>query len=144
MIEIVVSIPHSGTRFLKERLSIDAHVHTNIFGWDALIRETKGKKLVAPLRDPQAVWKSTVRRYNKWDATDNISNFFNSWFMMHALSLIRDIEFIPVDLQISDRITDWTPVGGEEDQCNTKCYPTCLRRIYVLPFVQKYYPINRG
>ena len=142
MQEIVVSIPYSGTRFLKERLGITEHVHTIIFGWDALIRETEGKKLVAPLRDPKAVWESTVRRYNRWDATDNIPIFFTAWFMMHALSVIRDIEFIPVDLQISDRITDWTPIGGEEDMCNTKCYPMCLRRIYSLPFVKQFYPID--
>lgn len=138
MDNIIVSIPHTGTRFLKERLGIDKHIHT-IVDWDSLMREIEGKYIIAPLRNPKDVWMSDVRRWLKWDAEDNVSRFVAAWYVMHALTLFRDIDFIPVDLQQDDRITDWTPVSGELDRNNKKHPQICLRRIYALPFVERYY-----
>ena len=138
MDEIIVSIPYTGTRFLKERLGIDKHVHT-IVDWNSLTREIEGKHIIAPLRNPKDVWASDVRRWLKWDAEDNIPRFVAAWYVMHTLTLIRDVDFIPVDLQQDNRITDWTPVSGELERNNKKHPQICLRRIYALPFVGKYY-----
>jgi len=139
---LVVSIPHTGTRFLKARLGITEHIHTIVY-WDSLMREVnKYDHIVAPLRDPSAVWQSTYRRWLKPDAHDNLHRFIAAWYMMHALTLVRDVDFIPVDLKLDPRITDWEPVTGELER-NNKIKPNlCLMSIYALPFVAQYYSIR--
>jgi len=137
---IIVSVPYTGTRFLKERLGVNEHIHT-VVSWDALVERLEGKEIIAPLRNPYDVWGSTIRRWVKLDHDTHIPNFISAWYVMHALTLIKKITFIPVDLKIdpTGEIKDWTKVTGEKDRHNKKYYPISLRGIYLLPFVKKYY-----
>ena len=75
----------------------------------------EGKEIIAPLRDPISCWASTVRRWLKPKDKVNLPNFIRAWYMMHALTLVREVNFIPVDLKLENKygITDWTPIGGE-------------------------------
>ena len=111
--EIIVAIPHTGTRFLKERLGLD-HVHTG-YEWTYIMQKIKGKHLIAPLRDPIDTWMSFVRR----DET-NVVRFIAAWYCMHTLDMMRNmegnpIEYIPLEKQNSPRITDWTVVTNTKE-----------------------------
>lgn len=140
MERIIVSIPHTGTRFLKERLGIEKHIHTTIT-WESLISEVRDKEIISPLRNPCDCWKSTIRRWLQPDVPDNWFRFISAWYMMHALTLVMTVEFIPVDLKKDNKygITDWTPITGEEDRHNIVAPNVCLQMIYELPFVKQFY-----
>ena len=137
---IIVSVPHTGTRFLAERLGIKDRVHT-VFPWENILKKVEGKKIIAPLRRPRDAWKSKIRRMNPELLAENTVGWFNSWYMLHALSLVKEIDFIPVDLKQDPRITDWTPVTGEGHLNNTEFLDVGinLRKLYDLPFVKRFY-----
>lgn len=136
---IIVSVPYTGTRFLRERLGIKQSVHTYT-PWNRLLEIIDGHEVITPLRDPQANWHSWARRWDYAEDYDQqIARYNMCWFVLHSLSLIKDIDFIPVDLpNLRDsRIQDWTPVGNE-DAGNLEHYYNA-EALYNLPMIQKYY-----
>ena len=141
MTDIIVSIPHTGSRFLRERLGIDEIVHTER-NWHDLINKTAGHYLISPLRDPVSVLRSAVKRTPPELAFD-IAGWIHNWYMMHALTRIRHIDFIVIAQQADPRITDWTPVGHDDDgerPIYDRPYPAIdLGKIYELPFVDGVY-----
>ncbi len=136
MSAIIVSIPYTGTRFLKKHLNIQESVHTYT-PWTRLLELVDGRTIIAPLRDPAKNWTSWARRWTDELLDHQIRVFVQSWYTMHALTLICDVDFIPVDLQQDDRITDWTPIGDEDT--GSLVYKFRTDFLYNLPFVQKYY-----
>jgi hypothetical protein len=62
---------------------------------------------------------------------------------MHALTLVREIDFIAVDLQEDPRITDWSPIG-HNDNGEAKHPDIKLSHIYKLPFVERFYDGSFG
>ena len=137
---IVVSVPHTGTRFLKERLSIEEHVHTNT-NWDALYRRVKNRKLIVPLRNPSTVWRSWCRRRDDRDPLSWAPSFFSAWYMMHTLDQLFDLDIICIDKQEDERITDWRRIGNaDQDHANWKLHKADLRVLYKIPLVYRNYP----
>lgn len=140
---IIVSIPHTGSRFLRERLGIEEIIHTEL-SWRELVNKTAGLgDLVSPLKPPMAVLKSAVRRTPPELAFDQ-AGWIHNWYMMHALSMIRTINFIDLLAQDDPRITDWSPVGhndgGNRPMYDDRPMPDMdLGRIYELPFVKRRY-----
>jgi len=134
---IIVSVPHTGTRFLKKRLGIKDHIHT-VALWEHLLEKTEGRTIISPLRNPVSVWRSTTRRWVTPDIPLDTHSFLRSWYMLHALSLVRDIDFIAIDKQQDERITDWAPVGkGDEGRA---VHPDIdLKPLYELPFIKEFY-----
>ncbi len=135
---ICVSIPHTGTRFIQKRLRTRYVTHTTA-AWDSILELCKDRYIIAPLRDPKACWASTVRRMKEPNDPEHLSKFYQAWYTMHALSLIREIDFIPVDLKQDPRITDWEVVGSDDLTINDKAPGIYFKSIYQLPFVKKYY-----
>jgi hypothetical protein len=136
---IVVSIPHTGTRFLKERLGIADHIHT-IANWVKLKDRIQDKQIIAPLRSPPAALRSWCRRRAQDQVLNWIGSFFHAWHIMHALDQLYEIDFICVDKQDDPRITDWTKVGDEDQSsAHWKPHSVDLRHLYKLPFVQRHY-----
>jgi hypothetical protein len=136
---IIVSIPHTGTRFLKERLGIDAHVHTST-NWDAVYRQARNRQVIAPLRKPTDVWRSWCRRRDDGDPLRWAPHFFSAWYIMHALDMLFDVDFICVDKQDDPRIDDWEPFGGsDQSHAGWKLHRVDLRVLYKLPFVYNNY-----
>lgn len=133
---IIISVPHSGTRFLKDRLKVTEHIHTNL-NWEALMEKIDGRPLIAPMRKPTEVWRSWCRRRNPEEDFPYLS-FAMSYGVMHTLDQLFDIDFICLETQSDPRITDWRSVG-DQDYGPWELRKLDLRPIYKLPFVQRYY-----
>lgn len=135
-----MSIPHTGTRFLKERLGIEDHVHTNI-NWAALTTKIHNRKIIAPLRRPNTCWRSWCRRRDDGEVLRWAPHFFASWYIMHTLDQLYDIDYICVDKRDDPRIEDWKEVGNEDqDHAGWVLHKVDLRVLYKIPFVNRHYP----
>ena len=131
---IIVSIPHTGTRFLQERLGVEKSVHT-ITKWSSLYHQVEGKQIIAPLRHPTNVWKSWARRMRE---PFPYAEFFSAWYLMHTLDMLFDVDFICLDKRDDPRITDWTPIG--HDDFGPYGLPLIeLRPLFFLPFVRRHF-----
>lgn len=136
---IIVSIPHTGTRFLKDRLGIEEHVHTNA-NWVRILERVNGKRIVSPLRSPYQVWRSWCRRRDEPSINNWVGHFFASFYQMHALDQMFDIDFVCVDKREDERIEDWSRVGdGDPDHVKWKLHRVDLRVLYKIPFVNEHY-----
>lgn len=138
--DLIVSIPQTGTRFLRERLGVRDFVHT-IESWEQLVGKTEGRNIVSPLRSPAACWASSTRRWTTSRPFDT-ELWLHSWYMMHALSLVRDIDFIVIEKRDDPRISDWSKVGDRDEGKNRSIPDIGLRHIYELPFVKARYDIR--
>jgi len=134
---IIVSVPHTGTRFLQERLGVKKYIHTTC-PWDALLERVKDKKIISPLRHPSDVWKSWARRKNPKTEPFPYALFIGAWHTLHTLDMMMDVDFICVDKCADPRITDWGPVG-DKDYGPYDLKQIDLRSIFSLPFVNKHY-----
>lgn len=134
---IIVSVPHTGTRFLQERLGVKDYVHT-ICPWDALLERVKDRQVISPLRNPSDVWKSWARRKNPKTEPFPYALFIGAWHVLHTLDMMMDVDFICVDKCSDPRIKDWEPVGNR-DYGPYDLKPIDLRSIFWLPFVNKHY-----
>ena len=134
MDSIIVSVKHSGTRFLRERLGVDEYVHTDM-EWNVLVNRVEGKNIIVPLRKPEDVWASWWSR-----GLHNLPIFLHSYYTLHALDQLFDVDYIAVDRQVDERITDWTPVGNKDKKKVTvEPFPTDLRVLRMLPIIRRYY-----
>lgn len=135
---IVVSIPHTGTRFLKERLGIEHHVHTHK-SWEIICKEIAGKRLVSPLRHPLNVWKSWAKRHRV--TRFPYIGFAASWYLMHTLDMLYEIDFIDLEVKTDPRIKNWSRVGDDDVEVTVEdtLPPGDFNQLYKLPFVQRFY-----
>jgi hypothetical protein len=60
---------------------------------------------------------------------------------MHALTLVRDVDFVILERQQDPRIADWSKVG-HEDAGELVEREINLEPIYALPFVRPHYSIR--
>lgn len=144
---IIVSVPHTGTRFLKKRLGIEDHIHSNS-NWEKLWDTIDGRYVIAPLRSPPTVWRSWCRRHANRDPLEWVGHFMAGWFALNALDQMIDVDMICVDKQEDPRIDDWQPVGEFEGRpTDWKLHKVDLRTLYNLPIVYRNYggrPNSRG
>jgi hypothetical protein len=139
---IIVSMPHCGTRFLKERLGLKDHVHTTA-NWETLTQRIRGRKIIVPLREPPAVWRSWCRRENP--RMFPYANFFLGWGVLQLLDSTLSLDVIAVDLQEDERITDWRKVGDEDmSRAGWQLIKVDLRPLYRLPIIDRYYGSRDG
>lgn len=134
---IIVSVPHCGTRFLKERLGIEEHAHTHL-DWDKLWDKTEGRTVVVPLREPAEVFRSWCRRHDPKKFP--YGEFFLAWGHLHTLDQMIDLDVICVDLCRDERITDWSKVGDDDNsRADWKLHRADLRSLHKLPIVKRHY-----
>jgi hypothetical protein len=135
---IIVSIPHSGTRFLKERFAIEQHIHT-IEPWEKICEAVEGKNIIAPLRSPMNVFRSWCRRRAPKEPFPYTA-MVGAWYVMHALTLVlANIDFINIDKAKDSRITDWRPVGGKDPGDWSLRELTDIHALHKIPFVRKHF-----
>ena len=133
---MILSVPHSGTRFLKDRLSDPEHCHTH-WSWDRITERLSScdQPPIVPLRNPLDVWASWCRR----NGTTNFpyTEFFLAWGQLHTLDQMMELDVICVDRKDDPRIDDWTPVGvfGTEQVI----LPIDLRSLHTLPIVERHF-----
>lgn len=137
--QIIVSVPHTGSRFLQARLGINGMIHTKS-DWEYILFRTQGRQVVTPLRSPLDNWLSWSRKARELQM-QHVAEWYDCWYKLHALSQITTIDFICVDKRTDPRITDWTPVGHNATANNVHALPT-LKFIYELPFVKAYYNLQ--
>lgn len=138
MSDIIVSVPHTGTRFLMERLGIKSHVHTN-WEWERQIREiSKHNNVVTPMREPSAVWHSWCRR-NQSELFP-YGAFFMAWAGLNTIDQMFRVDVVCVDRQDDPhkRINDWSHIAKWEAE-ESEILPIDLRSVYDLPIVRRYY-----
>jgi hypothetical protein len=97
----VVSIPHSGTRGLKDLLGCH-HVHLWCI-WPRLDAELMDNVVIMPLRDPQQIWISWLNRAGTKERID-LNRFEKQWRKLVQLDRIFDITYVPVDHPARDEI----------------------------------------
>lgn len=139
--KIIVSVPHTGTRFLQDRLGVEKYVHTHS-NWVHLHERIHDKQIIAPLRKPKDVWRSWCRRRDGGqDVLDWAQHFFAAWYVLHTIDQLYDVDFICVDKRDDERIEDWSSVGEDEKSHPLwKHHRADLRVIYKIPFVHRHYP----
>jgi hypothetical protein len=142
---VILSVPHTGTRFLKERLGIEHHVHANS-GWMGMYDFCLDREAIyVPLRRPHEVWRSWCRRHYGREPLEWAGQFFAGWFNVNALSKLFPVEFIAVDRPGHPLIDDWTRVGQFEGRATDwKLHKCDLRIIYTLPYIVDIYGRHTG
>jgi hypothetical protein len=134
---IIVSVPHTGTRFLQQRLGLQEHIHT-LSSWDSLLRKLAGRKVYIPLRNPPDVWRSWCRRHNP--KIFPYGQFFLAWGCLQMIAEQMEVDVICVDHKTDPRINDWGKVGDQDNsKVGWQLLKTDLRPLYRLPLVDKYY-----
>jgi hypothetical protein len=119
-------------------LGIEYHVHTH-FDWKTLVERIEGKKKIfVPLRRPETVWRSWCRRHNP--RVFPYASFFLSWATLQMVANKFEVDVICIDKKEDPRITDWSPVGGDDgSHAGWKLHKTDLRPLFNLPIVFEHY-----
>ena len=130
---VIVSVQHTGSRFVADRLGIDpAHIIHTYTDLSQVLSQLEGRGIISPLRHPKDVWESWCKRGRADYAT-----FILSFFTLAALASIRDVDFIAVDKQEDSRIKDWSKVS--HDERDTGCVDVDLSPLRMIPFVRDNY-----
>ena len=145
----ILSVPHTGTRFLKDLLKAP-HNHVT----QANVKERiRAKPIVCvPLRDPRKVWESWVTRHNSGTHSPDelYFEYERNWRLLEGYDKLKHMYYLPVDhkdrelyLELMARVTNkdlvthWDPVGHEEPN---KAIPNVdLSEIYSLAVVKRFY-----
>ena len=138
MEKVVFSIPHTGTRFLMERLGVGLHTHSTM-KWSNVANYLSGKQVIVPLRRPEEVWVSWCNRYGARD-------FPYGWFFLAWAGLARADEMFALDVICIDkkedpRITDWERVGHESPRTKDCELTTDLKMLWRYPIVSRNYDL---
>lgn len=160
---IVISVPHTGTRFLFTLLNCH-HRHT-YESWKLLDSEIGGRVIVAPLRDPRKVWRSWVNGVqpsskNIGDTVMRLDNFENCWDRLAELDERYDVHYVPIDTPSRDlevrRLAgvldqdirpDWndnpwhhTPTEENLEWQKSTVFPKVdWAKIYAMPMIERFY-----
>lgn len=151
----MISIPYSGTRFLKKTFKISQNCHS--FAEPPLLISYVGDRenIVVPLRRPEDNWKAWARRWPKhkpWD--DRIAGFERSYLGMYwVLEYFKDrnIIIIPLDL-LDNQATEleriardnglrYIPVEervGETDE-GDNWYDYDVKKVYRYNYIKQHY-----
>lgn len=134
---IIVSVPHCGTRFLKERLGIKQHIHTT-HEWSSLVKRLEGQEIIVPLRKPDSVWRSWCRRHDRRNFP--FADYYLAWGALQMVANQFEIDVICVDKQEDSRITDWKPIGDEDaSRARWELIKIDQRPMYRLPIIVEHY-----
>ena len=137
--QIIVSVPHTGSRFLQERLGISGLVHTTS-DWDYILFRTDGRQVVTPLRSPLANWLSWSKKTRNL-TMQRLADWYDAWYTLHALAQIKTIDFICIEKQSDSRISNWSKVGHNEKAVHEHNLPY-LKKVYELPLVKAHYTLQ--
>lgn len=131
---VIVSIPFSGTRYLRQALSIPKCVHTYVPPNRLMEYIGGATRFVVPLRDPKENWKSWARRWPEgkpWDK--RIAEFERAWMGMAWFLQCYEAEVLTID----DFPKSDIPMIGKEDEGNNS-YLYDVSHIYKYDFVKEY------
>ena len=152
---IIISVPHTGTVFLREVLYCN-YFHCDDLTPEKLAETVEGKIVVSPLRDPVDVWRSWVKREGTGLQLPR-ERFTENWKRLAQMDRDYDVHYVCVDRperdeqlrvvekklsdprRISKRLhTDWKPLNSVSGEVSEK--PE-IDWVYELDPVRKYYGI---
>ena len=143
----VVSIPHSGTRSVMSALNCAYHhVHEREDpNWQGFTE----RLLVCPLREPKAVWRSWVKRWNAKKGEVALHLFEKQYRHLEALDAEYDFFYLPVDRpnqhlldELSERLSRTVrleKIGSMDASAETDHAEPDWKYIYELPMIGKTY-----
>ena len=154
---VVLSVPHTGTRTLREILGcFSKHTFVNN---ERLAMDLVGAVVVTPLRDPREVWKSWLVRQGTIHQVD-LHQFEKTWRRLEELDKLysiiyvpldrpeRDMQFAKVERAVGEEFSpNWehreghieTYAYGYEDRPRVYDDGRDLNWIYQLPMIKRYY-----
>lgn len=148
---VIVSIPYSGTRYLRSALNIPKSVHTYVPPDVMMEYIGDARYIFAPLRQPESNWAAWARRWphgKPWDR--RIAEFERAWMGMAWICNEYDVQFIPLDHDVGPRLLTGAQelVGlvpfepekrfGEDDE-GSNSYDYNVKHLYRYNFVKQYY-----
>lgn len=95
-------------------------------------------KIYVPLRNPYDIWISWCRR-KRLDTPAQIQGWYRSWYQLHALDMMYDLDVICVDQQKDERITSWKVVGHDPGYDKFELVDVNLASLWELPIVWRHY-----
>jgi hypothetical protein len=128
---IIVSVPHTGTVFVKTLLSkaklnpIQHHCHSDsVF----LLKSRPNAQIVVPLRHPEKAWRTWCLRgtgLQERRQRAKYEQFRQAWVWLDEICRDYDVLYLPIDLPERDQYletmsealdipleTDWAPRGA--------------------------------
>lgn len=152
---LVVSVPHTATRFLVNLLGIpfNNQFHTWRYHNPACqAAMASGMLIAAPMRHPHEVWRSWFAR-GRWGRGDSERNFWLCFDNLHRWSQEHEFHWLPVDAEDRDEYlkalsgalgrplsTDWRALGAMEGKRTDDGLMPDLSRLWDYPFIRKFYP----
>jgi hypothetical protein len=152
---LVLSVPHAGTRTVQKILNCEhAHVYVRDHpDWPFFAKRIRFLRLVVPLRDPRAVWRSWVKRWNAKQGEVELHLFQPQWEHLLAFHEEYKLFYLPVDhvsrderLQVLAEYLDrplhanWDDHSGHMDAPETTDHEEPdWDWIYKLPMVSRFY-----
>ena len=138
MREIVVSVMHSGTHFLKAHFDVRESFHAH-WSWEQLVQEAAAADVIyVPLRHPREIMESWIRR-ERLSCTQGRERWYTSWTQLHALDAMFDLDVVAVDLHKDPRIKNWSPVMSKRPLAPRKWSKVEWEPILQLPIVKRHY-----
>lgn len=133
---LVVSVPHSGTRFLKQLLGGCNACHS-MSDWCEVIHSAKrADHIYVPMRHPHDVWTSWCRR-RRLSSANQIMLWHRSWYQLHALDMMFDLDIVCVDKD--ERVTKNPVVGHDPGYSKFDLVDVSLNSLWELPIVNRHY-----
>lgn len=136
---IVISVPHSGTNFVKERMNAQLAIHTWI-DWHVLYKHAQeADHIYVPMRNPVDVHETWIRR-SRMRFWRDIEEWYCAWYNLNAIVHLFDCDIIYVDKQEDPRIKDWGKVGSLPKARPDHWQEITIERLWELPIVRDHYP----
>ena len=148
---VIVSIPFSGTRYLRQALNIPRCAHTYVPPERLLEYVESATNIVVPLRRPEDNWASWARRWPEgkpWDR--RIAEFERAWIGMAWFLEYMSSEIVweaAVDTTVKTTIklypdykfpeSDFPQIGSEDEGNNSYDYD--VSHLYRYSFIKEYY-----
>jgi hypothetical protein len=130
MSSIIISVPHTGTHFLKRELGVPTAEHTWV-SWDKLIERCDSHEhIYVPMRHPLKVrntWAGRGRLGNE----EGVMRWWKSWFQLQALDELYGLDIIAVDRQTDPRIKNWA-----KERSMPRPLPDSWRKVPIEPVLE--------
>jgi hypothetical protein len=141
MKEIIMSVPHTGTRFVRKHFNNIPYYHTWLKWEDVMLRAEQADKIYLPLRHPEQVHRSWLVRERFYEPSGTF-RWYTAWQQLQMVYHLFDCDVICVDKQEDGRIKNWAPVGHEDRPLPAKDdYPARWDVLFQLPVVKHHYTL---
>lgn len=142
MKKTVISVPHTGTNFVKKHMNANLAVHSWI-DWGQLYKHAKeADHIFVPMRNPVDVYDTWVRRGRLHHPRD-VESWYRAWYNLNAILHCFDCDVIYVDKNEDPRIKNWGKIGSLPKAKPDHWQKITIGRLWELPVIKNSYPQPR-